>query len=57
MREQIPDGNKIKIVSEPGSDWYKFGVERFYFMKGEDGELYAKNEKGGMRFDTFIELH
>lgn len=53
----IPIGSKVKVVQDGEQGYYRFGSRRFYFIKGNDGEMYVNHDGERMSFDDFISLY
>lgn len=53
----IPVGSIVKVVQDGDQGYYRFGSKRFYFIKGNDGEMYVNHDGERMSFDDFISLY
>lgn len=53
----IPLGSQVRISSEGSDGWYRYGSRRFFFIKGNDDQLYVSSDGRTMHIDDFIELY
>lgn len=53
LNQLVPLGTKVRI--KPAEDgWFYYGKRKFYFIKGNDGEMWVHHDGDEMTFDDFI---
>lgn len=58
LDQMIPIGSKVRIFKDTKKDgWYSYGSRSFFFIKGNDGELYINYKDKKMHIDDFIAIY
>jgi len=57
LDQMIPLGSKVRIYKESEDGWYTYGTKKFFFIKGNDGDLYVNYDGDKMHIDDFIALY
>ena len=58
LEQMVPQGSRVRFYQDNQHEgYYTYGSKRFYFIKGNDGELYLNYEGDKYHIDDFISVY
>lgn len=56
LEHWIPQGSRVRFISEGNSGYYSYGTHKVSFIRGNDDELYVDDNGEVMQIDKFLEF-